>query len=305
MSTIRYPLRLVRSLLTLLILPTAIFGAPAEGGPVLPVPERTESTYESLARQFMGFDDDKGRAVQPKATSVGVITTSKTSTPFQTEVFAGERVWHVCFESVQLTLDRTKRGDKAADPRDFHIYFDSASGDLLRIISRATDYDLRNVDKPCRLDPELCYKPDLIVEEVPETVVRAGFIGALNVVMGVDPSDAAEIVGRYVQLGSFFTDEVRPVWVINMIGLPASIGACGNEDLPREVLTHEDCVVDAVTGSCITCGMPPVIRWDDPAKAEAANRPRTSDRALHYEATAAAVRERAIEKAQAEQTEPE
>jgi len=275
------------------------------GNDAPPIADRTDSTYIALAREYMGFDDAKHLASEPKSTSVEVITASETSTPFQTEKFAGQRVWHVCFEGVQLALDRTKRGDKVADPRDFHIYFDSASGDLLRIISRATDYDQRDVAKPCQLDPELCYRAHWWIEGSPPPPPTIGFLRAINGVVGVDPTDSAEIKGRFAQQGSSQTGESRPIWIANLFGLPAAIGSERDQGHAKERSTHQDCIIEVATGTCVSCGMPPVIKWDDPAKADEARKPRTNARARQYQTAAKAAEERAKEKEKSEQEKQE
>jgi hypothetical protein len=173
--------------------------------------DSTRTEVLNLTLKYMGLE---GRTDLKPA--IELMTVSPDSDPFRSEKYSGRRVWHVRIDSLVLRMDYKERLGLVQEPRPFDIFIDSASGRLLRIVSRNPKYSDSTVEKPGPIDTELLWTKSLgEADEPPAEVPAIGFVEALN---RVKDSDAPEIVGlcRVPRLPD--TPNPQPGWLIHYYG---------------------------------------------------------------------------------------
>lgn len=207
--------------------------------------------YEAidLANKITGFKVfDKSLKNDDLNIIVDKIEYNNVKTIFLSDTLKNRIVWRIRYKDIILNFDRTTEEDDNKCPRNYNVYIDSNTGQLLEIITDNED-GLSNVgidknDIDIRKSP-LKYVVDTY-SRLPINPPKISLYEALNSCKFY-PVLAEGIKAVYVEstFSAIRSKTPVPVWVISMSGIPS---LSTNDTVNHDDNTIMKCIIDAIDG---------------------------------------------------------
>lgn len=205
---------LITTLLTISLLPIA---EAADTGS-WQVPKSSIEAAE-LALKYTGFKTDSDSVLTADEAIVGVVDVRDSITPFISEQIDGRRAWVVRLSNVILSTRHTIPEIAWESPKDFNVYIDSVTGELLGIRAEfhGKNPDLLPPPVSSHASPQLERAHEKYYG-IPESPPSSNLFAVLD---GLKRAAAVsnEIYVNYVIFSGFRQDPV-PAWTIQLRGHP-------------------------------------------------------------------------------------
>jgi len=212
----------------------------------------TAAIAASQAVEILGFEALKASDTSVLKNSAHLVAMGDTTTPFVNEELNRKEVWQVEFQDVALELKEPAGLDPEFRTRDFQMYMDAYTGIVLKVTSRAGNYDSTVIRKPSvQQAQESVESTSERFLGLPQQQPAVSFRDALKLVKGC-PFRAMEIDAVYVIASHpWKAPEGRPVWSIHLYGVDLLFPSPRKDDEPIYQLNHMRTVVDAMTGELL------------------------------------------------------
>lgn len=172
-----------------------------------------------LALKYTGFKTDTDSVLTADEAIVRVASIRDSITPFLSDCIDGRRAWVVCLPNVILNTQYTIPAVAWENPKDFDVYIDSVTGELLgiRVEFHGKNPDLLPVPSSSHSSPQLerAYER---YHRIPDSPPSSSLFAALN---GLKRAAAVsnEIYVNYVVF-SGYRQVPAPAWTIQLRGHP-------------------------------------------------------------------------------------
>ena len=189
------------------------------------------------------------------AKEIDRVSLSELNIPFLSPQIKDQTGIRVRFAPGKIKLPRPITGHADTYLRYFSVYLDAEASRVLAVTSRLEKRspDVSHLNTLEAAAEELRGDSEFY-ESFPTVEPKTTFIDALQKKDGF-PLVAQEIDGFYVMYSRFHVNP-RPMWVINLRGLPpmsapGRIGAPEGEEIPLWGMNHWRYLVDAITGELV------------------------------------------------------
>jgi hypothetical protein len=216
------------------------------------------------ALRILGIPENRATAC-----SAELITVAEDNTPFLSDQIVGRTIWKVVVESGRLQLESALPGFEDAFERVFDVLVDPENGIILKIVSRWPDGIPEIAPEPPSWSAEEQMRRSglEVYHGFPAEKPKISFLEALDIVLTQgtgSPLVAKQISAHYV-IQSKMGREARPVWAINLRGIPPLEVGGGpgmaeetrRRAVPVEARNHIRNIVDARSGKWLSASTSP------------------------------------------------
>ena len=222
----------------------------------------TFDSAQAAAIAVSGIGFERLKLARPGTLSVsGVEALVDTTTPFVHGELNAKRVWRVNIGGLLFQDSLTMLHDLTAEPHDFTVFVDSTSGIVLRVETRASNFDASEIRRASAslAEGQLTQVAERYVG-LPTIAPAISLKEALSR-SSIPPELAMEVVADYlvVEYSVGHHKGPRHAWVVNMNGGFSFPADC----FPEIACNHYRIVVDAQSGE-VLCS----TNWPNPPLSE-------------------------------------
>ncbi len=172
-----------------------------------------------LALEYTGFERDTDGPLTAEDARVEVVTMRDSITPFIADEIDGRRAWLVTLPHVIVDSRYTVPKIAEDNPKDFEVYLDSTTGQLLSIIVRPDGYDsTMHPPPPAREAERQLAQATESYLGIPGEPPKVALADVLDIIKRRPVSLAREVLIRYVWYTREGLKSPRPAWIVFMRG---------------------------------------------------------------------------------------